>query len=509
MEGTAAVDLHAGIAVEQLVDGALLQGRVGSKQVVLARHGNEYFAVGALCTHYHAALAKGLIVDDTVRCPMHHACFSLRTGEALYAPALDPIPTWRVEVVAGKVCVREMLKAPGVPSPASRALRGTEPQSVVIVGGGGAGLAAADMLRREGYSGPVTLVSADDSPPYDRPNVSKDYLAGTAPEAWMPLRNAQYYAAREISLVLSERVMSIDATRRAVSLSDGRQIDYGALLLATGADPIQLPIPATEGSRIYCLRTLSDARAIIAAAVEAKTAVVVGASFIGLEAAASLRTRGIAVHVVGLEEVPLERVLGREVGRFLRGLHESHGVIFHLKNSVSRVDGRQVTLSDGKTLDADFVLLGVGVRPSIALAEQAGLAVDRGVTVDEFLETSAPGVFAAGDIARWPDVHSGDRIRVEHWVVAQRQGQVAARNILGQRQPFTAVPFFWSQHYELAINYVGHAESFDSAAIDGSLDSHDCEISYLRGGRILAAATISRDLRNLQVERQLEGQRSA
>jgi len=235
----------------------------------------------------------------------------------------------------------------------------------------------------------------------------------------------------------------------------------------------------------------------------------VGASFIGLEAAASLRTRGIAVHVVGLEEVPLERVLGREVGRFLRGLHESHGVIFHLKNSVSRVDGRQVTLSDGKTLDADFVLLGVGVRPSIALAEQAGLAVDRGVTVDEFLETSAPGVFAAGDIARWPDVHSGDRIRVEHWVVAQRQGQVAARNILGQRQPFTAVPFFWSQHYELAINYVGHAESFDSAAIDGSLDSHDCEISYLRGGRILAAATISRDLRNLQVERQLEGQRSA
>jgi NADPH-dependent 2,4-dienoyl-CoA reductase/sulfur reductase-like enzyme len=365
------------------------------------------------------------------------------------------------------------------------------------------------MLRREGYSGPVTLVSADDSPPYDRPNVSKDYLAGTAPEAWMPLRDARYYAAREINLILNARVMSIDATRRAVSLANGRQIEYGALLLATGADPIHLPIPATEGSRIYCLRTLSDARAIIAAAVEAKTVVVVGASFIGLEAAASLRTRGIEVHVVGLEEVPLERVLGRGVGTFLRGLHESRGVTFHLKNSVSRVDGRQVTLSDGKTLDADFVLLGVGVRPSIALAEQAGLAVDRGVTVDEFLETSAPGVFAAGDIARWPDVRSGDRIRVEHWAVAQRQGQVAARNIRGRRQPFTAVPFFWSQHYELAINYVGHAESFDSAVIDGSLDSHDCEISYLRGGRILAAATISRDLRNLQLERQLEGQRSA
>jgi NADPH-dependent 2,4-dienoyl-CoA reductase/sulfur reductase-like enzyme len=254
---------------------------------------------------------------------------------------------------------------------------------------------------------------------------------------------------------------------------------------------------------------LSDARAIIAATVEAKTAVVVGASFIGLEVAASLRTRGIEVHVVGLEEVPLERVLGPEVGTFLRGLHESHGVIFHLKSSVSRVDARKVTLSDGKTLEADFVVLGVGVRPAIALGEQAGLAVDRGITVDEFLETSAPGVFAAGDIARWPDIHSGDRIRVEHWVVAQRQGQVAARNILGQRQPFTAVPFFWSQHYELSINYVGHADRFDSVVIDGSLDSHDCEVSYLRGGRVLAAATISRDLRSLQVERALEGERSA
>jgi len=508
MEGKADVDLQAGIAIEELPDGALLQGRVGREEVVLARHGSEYFAVGALCTHYHAALAQGLIVDDTVRCPMHHACFSLRTGEALYAPALDPIHTWRVEIVGGKVCVREKLKAPAVPSHASPASQGTEPQSVVIVGGGAAGLSAADMLRREGYSGPVTLVSADDSPPYDRPNVSKDYLAGTAPEAWMPLRDAQYYAAREIKLLLNERVMSIDVARRVVSLGNSRQIEYGALLLATGADPIRLPIPATAGSRIYCLRTLSDARAIIAATVDAKTAVVVGASFIGLEVAASLRTRGIGVHVVGLEQVPLERVLGREVGTFLRGLHESRGVIFHLKNSVTRVDGKTVTLSDGKTLEADFVVLGVGVQPSIALAQQAGLAVDRGITVDEFLETSAPGVFAAGDIARWPDVHSGDRIRVEHWVVAQRQGQVAARNILGQREPFTAVPFFWSQHYELAINYVGHAESFDSAAIDGSLDAHDCEVSYLRGGRILAAATISRDLRSLLVERQLEGLRS-
>jgi len=347
-------------------------------------------------------------------------------------------------------------------------------------------------------------VSADDSPPYDRPNVSKDYLAGTAPEAWMPLRSKRYYADRKIDLMLNTRVMSFDATRRVVSLSDGRQIEYGALLLATGADPIRLPIPAAADAPIFYLRSLADARAIIGAIAKAKTAVIVGSSFIGLEAAASLRAREIGAHVVGLDEVPLQRVLGPEVGTFLRALHESHGVVFHLKNSVSRIDGNKVLLSDGSTLEADFVLLGVGVRPAVALAEQAGLAVDRGVTVDKYLETSAPGVFAAGDIARWPDVHSGDRIRVEHWVVAERQGQVAARNILGRREPFTAVPFFWSQHYDVAINYVGHAESFDAAVIDGSLNAHDCEVSYLRDGKLLAAATISRDLRSLQVERALE-----
>jgi NADPH-dependent 2,4-dienoyl-CoA reductase/sulfur reductase-like enzyme/nitrite reductase/ring-hydroxylating ferredoxin subunit len=504
MEETNTLDLQAGIAIKDLIDGGVVKGQVAGKEAILVRRGDNYFAVGALCTHYHAALADGLIVDDTVRCPMHHACFSLRTGDALYAPAFDPIPTWRVEIVAGKVCVRERLNAIAKRTHAVRESPAIQPKSVVIVGGGAAGLAAADMLRREGYSGPVSLLSADDAPPYDRPNVSKDYLGGTAPEAWMPLRGPRYYAAQKIDLVLNARVNSFDATRRVLSLADGRQIDYGALLLATGADPIRLPIPATAGARIFCLRTLSDARAIIAATVEAKTAVVVGASFIGLEVAASLRARGIEVHVVGLEEVPLQRVLGLEVGTFLRGLHESRGVVFHLKNSVSGVDGNKIMLSDGKTLEADFLVLGVGVRPAIALAEQAGLAIDRGISVDEYLETSAPGVFAAGDIARWPDIHSGDRIRVEHWVVAQRQGQVAARNILGLRQPFTAVPFFWSQHYDVAINYVGHVERFDAAVIDGSLTSHDCEVSYLRDGRVRAAATISRDLRSLQVERELE-----
>ena len=504
MENTPKVDLRKGVALGDLPDGGIVLGNVETEEVILVRRGDDFFAVGAQCTHYHGPLAEGLIVDDTVRCPWHHACFSLRTGEAVRAPALDPVSCWRVERIGDKAFVREKLAGPKPRSRSPAEGSAGTPTSVVILGGGAAGLAAADMLRREGYPGAVIMISADDSPPCDRPNLSKDFLAGTAPDDWIPLRAPEYYAERHIELMLDSRASSIDVRQKRVQLEDGRQIEFGGLLIATGADPVRLDIPGATDSQIHYLRTFADSRAIVAKAATAKCAVVVGASFIGLEVAASLRARGIAVHVVGPESVPLERVLGREVGGLVRNLHESHGVAFHLEKTVDRIDGSRVTLSDGTRLDADFVVLGVGVRPSIALAEQAGLAIDRGITVDAYLETSARGVFAAGDVARWPDRHSGDRIRIEHWVVAERQGQVAARNILGQRQPFDAVPFFWSQHYEVAINYVGHAERWDAIAIDGSLAAHDCAVSYKRGDRTLAVATILRDLRSLRAERAME-----
>jgi NADPH-dependent 2,4-dienoyl-CoA reductase/sulfur reductase-like enzyme len=378
------------------------------------------------------------------------------------------------------------------------------PSSIVIVGGGAAGVAAAEMVRRKCYEGPVTLISADADPPVDRPNLSKDFLAGEAQDDWIPLWPNDFYVEQRIELALGRRVVSIDPAERTVRLDDGSNRSYGALLLATGADPVRLPIPGANDDRVRYLRSFADSRAIVERAANARHVVVVGASFIGLEVAASLRARGIAVDVVAPESTPLERVLGVEVGRFVRSLHEAHGVTFNLGQTVAQIDGRAVTLSGGATLDSDFVVMGVGVKPALALAEQAGLAIDRGISVNEYLETSAPGIFAAGDAARWPDPHTAERIRVEHWVVAERQGQVAARNMLGGRERFDALPFFWSRHYDVTISYVGHAERWDEVRIDGSLEAQDGSVEYRQGGRTLAIATVGRDRASLEAEARME-----
>jgi NADPH-dependent 2,4-dienoyl-CoA reductase/sulfur reductase-like enzyme/nitrite reductase/ring-hydroxylating ferredoxin subunit len=497
------IDFLQGIAINDVPSGTLVRGVIDSDDAILVRRGDDFFFIGAQCSHYHGELADGLIVGDTVRCPLHHACFSVRTGTALKAPALDPIACWRAERVGDRVIAREKLKQQNAATPMVAHAQ-SAPASVVIVGGGAAGLAAADMLRRENYPGPITMISSDDSAPYDRPNLSKDFLTGNAPADWIPLRAPDWYQDRKIDLMLNAPVAQIDPQQGRVLLADGRSVNFGALLLAMGADPVHMDIPSAGSLPRLYLRSFSDSRAIVAAATSAKRVVVVGSSFIGLEVAASLRQRGTEVHVVSPDTVPLLRVMGAEIGGFVRKLHEAQGVTFHLGTSVTRIDGNLVLLQNGSTLSADLMVLGVGVRPNLQLAQQAGLAIDRGISVDEFLQTSAPGIYAAGDVARWPDAHSKQRIRVEHWVVAEQQGQTAARNMLGARQPFDSVPFFWSQHYDVTINYSGHAESWDSIHVDGSLESRNCTVEYRRGDRALAVVTIGRDLANLHAEHAME-----
>ena len=491
-------DLTKGIASSDLAEGKLLIGIVGDEEVLLVRQGGAVRAIGAHCTHYHGPLADGLIVGDTIRCPWHHACFSLRTGEAMAAPALSPVPCWQVEERDGKIVVKGKIEPPR-PKPT-----GKTGERLVIVGGGAAGFAAAQMLRLRGFAGSVTMLSNDTAAPVDRPNLSKDYLAGSAPEDWVPLRGDDWYAENSIDLRLGVDVTAIEPQEKHITLADGGTLPYDKLLLATGAEPVRLDIPGARQKHVHTLRSLANSRAIIDQAKTAKRAVVIGASFIGLEVAASLRARELEVHVVAPEKRPLERVFGPQFSDFVRALHEEHGVHFHLEDTVTAIGTDNVTLKSGGALLADLVVMGVGVRPRLALAEKTGLRIDKGIAVNAYLETSAPDIYAAGDIARWPDPVSGANIRVEHWVVAERQGQIAARNMLGERIAYRAVPFFWSQHYDVPINYVGHAEGWDSIEMDGDPMKRDCVARYVKSGKVLAVASIYRDFDSLKAAADME-----
>ncbi|MBG0800381.1 FAD-dependent oxidoreductase [Methylocystis sp. FS] len=500
--GPSGPDLTLGVALAELVDSGKLVGHVGDEEVLLVHSEKEVFAVGAHCTHYHAPLVDGFVVDHSLRCPWHHACFDLRTGEALRAPALDPIACWSVEQRDGKIFVQRKHEAAAPTLHA--ATSGKTPKNIVIVGGGAAGFAAAERLRRENYRGSIIMLSNEDVAPIDRPNLSKDYLAENAPEEWLPLRPDNFYSEHDIELRLGANATRIDARLREVALADGSRLSYDRLLIATGSEPIRLSISGASLPHVRTLRSLADCRAIIKHAETARRAVVLGASFIGLEVAASLRARGIDVHVIAPEKKPMERIFGSQMGDFVRALHEEHGVVFHLEDVANAIDEKRVTLGSGRVLEADLVVVGVGVRPRIELAEMAGLAIDRGIVVDSYLETNIPGIFAAGDVARWPDRYTGENIRVEHWVVAERQGRTAALNILGQREEFTAVPFFWSQHYDVPINYVGHAEKWDELQIEGDIASKDCLVHFKRNRRTLAVASIFRDIESLQAEITME-----
>ncbi len=497
-------DLAAGVPAGSVKDGGMIAGHVGGDAVLLARRGEEWFAIGATCSHYGGPLAEGLMVGDTVRCPWHHACFDLRTGRMLRMPALFDVPCWRTERRGDHVHVTEKV-VPPPPAPARNA-----PTQVVIVGAGAAGNAAAETLRREGYEGGITMVDPDPDAPYDRPNLSKDYLAGNAPEEWIPLHPPEFYQEERIDIIRA-RALRIDRKTRTLELQAGRRLPFDVLLLATGAEPNRLAIPAD--APVHYLRTLADSRAIIRAAEGRRRAAVIGASFIGLEVAASLKARGLEVHVIAPDALPLERILGADIGRAIQAEHEANGVVFHLGQKPAAIEGGAVRLESGERVEADLVVAGIGVKPRVELAETAGLAQDRGIVVNEFLETSVSGIFAAGDIARWPDARSGKPIRVEHWVVAERQGQTVARNMLGRRERFAQIPFFWSLHFGLEVDYTGHADGWDAIEVSGDVAAKDARVIYRAGGRVAAIATVlatgspsavARQRQNLRAEAAME-----
>ena len=381
---------------------------------------------------------------DTVRCPLHHACFSLRTGQPLRAPALSPIARFEVERRGDRFFVLGQQRSPTLPGAPLTAV-----SSIVILGRGAAGQAAAEMLRREGYGGAITILSADDAAPCDRRTSRRITSQARRPRSGSRSARRHSSRRRRSTSCLGARATQHRRRWKACPRRRGKGVPIRRAPPRDGGGSGQADHSRGRSPARPFAPHIADSRAIVASLGNAKRAVVLGASFIGFEVAASLRARNVEVHVVAPEARPLERVLGPELGDWIRALHEEHGVVFHLGQTAKSIDARSVLLTSRESLAADLVVAGIGVRPAVALAQAAGLATDRGVLVSEYLETSTPGVFAAGDIARWPDPHSGEAIRVEHWVVAERQGQIAARNMIGRKEPCALVPFFWSQHYDV------------------------------------------------------------
>lgn len=484
-----------GLASDAVGDQIPAIGHVDGKPVIVLRTSAGLRAVGGRCTHYGGPLGDGWFDGEQIHCPWHHAIFDIETGEAVAAPALNQIPTYQATERDGRVYVTGPVEALVVArTPVSN------PESVVIVGAGAAGAVAAETLRRFGYTNPITLIGQE--PPVDRPNLSKDYLAGTAPEEWMPLRSPDFYNKHDIELMVDRQVVRIDPTERKIDLDDGNRISYGALLLAPGAEPRRLSLQGGDLPHVHYLRSFEDSRRIIGSLDGATHAAIIGAGFIGLEVAASLRHRGLVVSVIDPETTPLTRVLGDTLAHFVRKLHEEKGVVFHLGRTVAEIRPAQVMLDDGSTIPAGLVVIGIGVIPRVELAEEAGLAVDAGIVVDDRLRTSDPHIWAAGDVARYPD-HRAGQVRVEHWVLAERQGQTAARNMLGHDVAFDDPPFFWSQHYDVPINVTGHTAGFEEEVVVGSARDRDVLVGFRKAGRIQAVASIYRDLDSLKAERAL------
>src|SRR5215213_6639433 len=487
-----------------LRDGEMKEVSIDERRILLARVGNNFHAVSATCPHYGAPLAEGVLCGTRIVCPWHHAVFNVVKGDLEDPPALDSLVSYDLRVEGERLFVSlpedaEDRRTPTMVKRDSAA----DSRQFVIIGAGAAGYAAAQTLREESFRGNVVMITREDRAPYDRPNLSKDYLQGHAEPEWMPLRGEDFFKEHDIDLVLNREVSRVDARMKMITFESGETMDYDALLVATGGAPVRLNIPGSDLKNVFLLRSFADADSIIETAARLRRAVVVGASFIGMEAAYSLRERGLEVTVVAPSREPFEATLGVEIGALFRRVHESHGVKFKLGSIVYRFEGTHnveaVTLDNGERIETDMVVIGAGVRPATNFLEGMELDGTGGVVVDSRLR-AGDGIYAAGDIASFIDSRTGERMRIEHWRTAQQQGRTAARNMIGRDVEFDAVPFFWTQQFDAGLIYVGHAKSWDEIIYRGDVLSREFLAFYVKNDRILAVAGMNRDREMAEIE---------
>ena len=490
--------------ISDLRDGEMKEVSVDETRILLARVDDKFHAVSATCPHYGGPLAEGVLCGTRVVCPWHHAAFNVVNGDLEEPPALDALVCYSIRTDGEKILVTfphdvrdrrtpEMVRHDPL----------ADPRQFVIVGAGAAGYAAAQTLREEGFRGSLVMITREDRAPYDRPNLSKDYLHGHAEPEWMPLRSEEFFRRHDIRLILNKEVSRVDADAKEITFESGETMKYDALLVATGGAPVRLNIPGSDLKNVCLLRSFADADSIIETASRSRRVVVVGASFIAMEAAFSLRERGLEVTVVAPSQEPFETTLGGEVGAVFRREHESHGVRFKLGCIVYRFEGNHnveaVILDNGEVIETDMVVVGAGVRPVTQFLEAIELDETGAVVVDSRLR-AAEGLYAAGDIASFVDTRGGKRKRIEHWRTAQQQGRTAARNMLGRDVAFDGVPFFWTRQFDVGLLYVGRATSWDEIIYRGEVSSRDFLAFYVQDNCVLAVAGMNRDVEMAAVE---------
>jgi NADPH-dependent 2,4-dienoyl-CoA reductase/sulfur reductase-like enzyme/nitrite reductase/ring-hydroxylating ferredoxin subunit len=482
--------------INDLQDGEMREVVVGKTKVLLVRLQGKFYAIGGECTHYGGPLAEGALSGHRVTCPWHQAVFDVMNGGLLEPPALDAEPCYTVRVEGDDVFVKVPKKPANRCASAMVRRDPADARTFVILGAGAAGNAAAETLRQDGFTGRIVMITQELRLPYDRPNLSKGYLSGDAGPEALPWRTPEFYRDHDIEVLMGQRVDRVEVPLTTLTFADGRSLKYDALLLATGGVPRRLEIPGSQWPNVFTLRSADDADAIIGAALPGGRVVVIGTGFIGMEAAAALTKRGLAVTVVGHGSIPLMRQLGPEIGGMLQQAHEEHGVAFRLGRKPVRLEGygrvQAVVLDDGEALPADLVVVGLGVKPATDILRGVLLNPDGSVSTDRHLRVSE-GLYAAGDVARFPDWRTGDAIRIEHWRLAEQHGRIAAHNMAGRRVEFAGIPFFWSEQFDLTLQYVGHAESWDELIVHGDLAGRNFLGFYVKDNRVMAAAGLQRD----------------
>lgn len=487
-----------GVSVDEFKINNKLLGHFDGAQVLMVKQENKFYAISNSCSHYGGPLSDGLVIGYEAKCPWHHAGFDIRTGEVSCAPGVKAINAYKTEVRGDKVFVTEKMK-----KEATKRDKLVD-KHFLIIGGGAATEACVSELRRSGFGGKITVVSKDSALPYDRPNLSKGFLTGAAKESWLPLRSDTYYEKLEVNFLLNSEVVHLDEKKKEVHLKSGETISFDKCLIATGGEPFVPPLKGIDLPHVYFLRTLNDSKKIAEKLANVKKAVIIGAGFIGLEAASSLRSKDIEVTVVALNKMPLSNVVGDEASMFLKKYHEKNGVNFKLSSSVKEIKNDSVELTSGEVIGADLVIVGTGVKPAIDFLKDSPLKGYNGVEVNEYLETNTKDIFAAGDIAIFPYHVTNEKVRIEHWALAQAHGMNAAKNMLGLNIPFRTTPFFWTRQFDTSICYVGHASKYDEVKVYGDIEKKDACVSFSKDGTILAVMTFGRSHQSLKIEHAFE-----